>query len=277
MKARYRFNTWNYNIGGPIYIPGKFNRDRQKLFFFWSHELWPLTVPQALTTGTVPNELERKGDFSQSFDTNNRLIVVRDPDTRQAFPGNMIPANRLNSNGAALLNMFPKPNVLRSQISGGNYNYAFQSVQKSPTNSETAKLDYNLSPKDLFAFTFTRRLFGQEGMVQGTRWPQYLENQVNEGWIYILRHQRIFTPTLINEATISFSTRPLYNPPDPASLKANQRETVGFNLGQLYPANNPLGFVPNATFGGVPNPAQMNLDGRTPLDTRINFSCSPII
>src|SRR5262249_53667359 len=25
-KPRYRFNTWNYNVGGPVYIPGKFNR-----------------------------------------------------------------------------------------------------------------------------------------------------------------------------------------------------------------------------------------------------------
>ena len=40
-KPRYRFNTWNYNIGGPIYIPGKFNKNHDKLFFFWSQEFWP--------------------------------------------------------------------------------------------------------------------------------------------------------------------------------------------------------------------------------------------
>ncbi len=40
-KARYRYNTISYTIGGPIYIPGKFNKERNKLFFFWSQELWP--------------------------------------------------------------------------------------------------------------------------------------------------------------------------------------------------------------------------------------------
>ncbi|HBY59703.1 MAG TPA: hypothetical protein DEH78_07755, partial [Solibacterales bacterium] len=35
-KPRYRYNTYSYTIGGPIYIPNTFNRDKQKLFFFWS-------------------------------------------------------------------------------------------------------------------------------------------------------------------------------------------------------------------------------------------------
>lgn len=59
--ARYRYNTWTYNIGGPIYIPGKLNRDRNKLFFFWGHEYWPQTNPATLATITVPTALERAG------------------------------------------------------------------------------------------------------------------------------------------------------------------------------------------------------------------------
>ena len=42
-KSRYRYNTWTYNLGGPVYIPGKFNRNRDRLFFFWSQEFWPRT------------------------------------------------------------------------------------------------------------------------------------------------------------------------------------------------------------------------------------------
>src|SRR5690606_29632799 len=63
-KPRYRFNTWMYNIGGPVYIPGKFNSNRDKLFFFWNQEYWPLKVNQAIQQLTVPTELERAGDFS---------------------------------------------------------------------------------------------------------------------------------------------------------------------------------------------------------------------
>ena len=59
----------------------------------------------------MPSELERRGDFSQSFDTNDRLIVIRDPATGQPFPGNIIPTSRIDANGQALLNLFPVPNA----------------------------------------------------------------------------------------------------------------------------------------------------------------------
>jgi hypothetical protein len=32
-RPLYRFDTWNYQIGGPVYLPGVFNRNRDKLFF----------------------------------------------------------------------------------------------------------------------------------------------------------------------------------------------------------------------------------------------------
>ena len=31
-------NDFGYTLGGPVYIPGVFNEDRKKLFFFWSQE-----------------------------------------------------------------------------------------------------------------------------------------------------------------------------------------------------------------------------------------------
>ena len=34
-KPRYRYRTWTYNVGGPISL-GSFNRNKDKLFFFWS-------------------------------------------------------------------------------------------------------------------------------------------------------------------------------------------------------------------------------------------------
>ena len=34
----FHYNQFGYNIGGPIYIPGKFNKDKNKLFFYWGQE-----------------------------------------------------------------------------------------------------------------------------------------------------------------------------------------------------------------------------------------------
>ena len=101
-KPRYRFNTWNYSIGGPIYIPGKFAKGRDKLFFFWSQEFWPIRSNGALNTVTVPTALERAGDFSQSVDLNSARINIRDPTNGQPFAGNMVPAGRIDASGQAL-------------------------------------------------------------------------------------------------------------------------------------------------------------------------------
>src|SRR6266849_4095783 len=68
-RPRYRYNTLGSNIGGPIHIPGKFNTDKQKLFFFFSQEYLPNLVPNGPRNYTVPTALERAGDFSHTFDS----------------------------------------------------------------------------------------------------------------------------------------------------------------------------------------------------------------
>ncbi len=44
----YRFNEFGYAVGGPVYIPKVFNRNRNKRFFFWSEECAGINTPPAL-------------------------------------------------------------------------------------------------------------------------------------------------------------------------------------------------------------------------------------
>ena len=114
-KPIYRFNTKGVAIGGPIMIPGKFNTSRKKLFFFYNYDGNPSTSgPSTPSTTTLPTALERAGDFSQSFTPGGALIVVRDPVTNAPFPNNIIPSNRINKNGLALLNAMPPSALTRS-------------------------------------------------------------------------------------------------------------------------------------------------------------------
>src|SRR5438105_7425596 len=41
----YKKNDYGYTIGGPIYIPGHYNKEKQKTFFFWSEEWRKDLVP----------------------------------------------------------------------------------------------------------------------------------------------------------------------------------------------------------------------------------------
>src|SRR6266545_1757075 len=73
-KQRYRFNYWGGTIGGPVIIPGTgFNKNRDKLFFFWSQEYLPRLYPTRQGRLTFPTQLERNGDFSKSS------VFIRDP------------------------------------------------------------------------------------------------------------------------------------------------------------------------------------------------------
>lgn len=268
-KARYRYHTWTYNIGGPVYIPDRFNKDRDKLFFFWNQEIWP---QQSLVSGrvTVPTERERAGDFSQSVDLNNALIVVRDPfANRQPFPGNVIPPSRINSDGQALLRVFDPPNFLDRNISKGNYNYIFDTPLSRPNRMTTLRLDANANPNSRISFSYYDYYNKQTGKMgldtAGSNWPQFEKGYFFRGQSFVGRHTWVISPTLISETSIGYTRRPQRNTVIQEALRRNQRDTVGFKAGQFYPQNNPLNIIPNAYFGGVPNAAYLFQEGRFPF------------
>lgn len=159
-RPPYHYDNVGYHVGGPVVLPG-FNVNRDKLFFFWSQEFLPRTNPGSLQERTFPTALERRGDFSQSFDTTGRLITIRDPLTGQPFPGNIIPASRIDANGQALLNLFPLPNATDPNR---QYNYTFQSSFDQPRNDQVGRIDWNVAPGTTF---YSRVNFGYEAYKGG--------------------------------------------------------------------------------------------------------------
>ncbi len=142
-RPEYRYNTFGFSLGGPIYIPRVFNRDRRKLFGFYNLEQLTDRIPGGLTQYMMPTALERTGNFSQTVDTTGKVIPVNDPlNNKTPFPGNIVPANRLDSNGLALLKILPLPNFVNPAITGNTYNYQIQEVQIFPKRSQLFKIDY---------------------------------------------------------------------------------------------------------------------------------------
>src|SRR5579872_1166272 len=60
----YKKNDYGYTIGGPVYIPGVYNKDKDKTFFFWSQEWRKDRVPGQNFNAQVPTNAERAGNFS---------------------------------------------------------------------------------------------------------------------------------------------------------------------------------------------------------------------
>ncbi|HWS54213.1 MAG TPA: TonB-dependent receptor, partial [Pyrinomonadaceae bacterium] len=110
------------NIGGPIYVPNfgeggpRAHSGRDRAFFFIAYERYREALP-APRIVSVPTLLERQGDFSQSAITIYDPLTTRpDPANpgrfiRDPFPGNRIPASRLDPVGLAIAQAFPAPNT----------------------------------------------------------------------------------------------------------------------------------------------------------------------
>lgn len=146
-----RYNQYGFTAGAPIWIPKLFN-GRNKLFWFFSLEQISDSFPEPLYT-SVPTAAERNGDFSallalggvyQIYDPKT-AAVQNGAVTRQPFPGNVIPPNRLNSIAKNYLQFYPAAN--QNILPDGSFNYLANMVRRDNFNGELGRLDYNISDK----------------------------------------------------------------------------------------------------------------------------------
>ncbi len=85
--APLHYNQFGYNLGGPFYIPGKFNTNKSKVFFYWGEEWIKYHFTESGSTVPsnglllVPSTKMRQGDFSELLDTNNPFVTrtIKDP------------------------------------------------------------------------------------------------------------------------------------------------------------------------------------------------------
>jgi hypothetical protein len=266
---RYRFNTWGYNFGGPVYIPKVFPH-KDKLFFFFSQEILPTSTPQNIVQVNVPTQAQRNGDFS------GLSTSIRDPSSGNPFPGNLIPASRIDPNGQKLLSVFPLPN---SNDPRGNY--IFQEVIPATRYNEVYRVDYNVNEKTrLYVRGLNFRLqqsgFNIGGGGSGAPWGELKTTNTfsDDGGVINVVHT--FSPTLVNETSfgVHHSVQSIF-PYDQASLAKLNKAALGMTLPQFFPQLNSLGLVPWSSFGGVPSAASITWDSRFPTksaDTIFDFT-----
>jgi hypothetical protein len=272
-KGRYRYNTLGYNAGGPIYIPGKFNRNKDKLFFFFSQEFQPNTRPGGLRSWNMPTQLERQGDFSQTVQTNGALVVIKDPLSGSAFPGNVIPATRINSDMQKLLSVFPLPNFSDRNVSKGNYNYVLSDSLDNPVRQELLRVDYNPTSKWRTYFRGMDMYVNNSGTASTANTNSWgivqAYNTTNPNVAGNIAY--LASPTLVNELSVGLSRWTEIQAISDSELAKLQRDKLGMKLGQLYPQNNPLNVIPGASFGGgVGTAPSIGFDPRFPMYDIVN-------
>src|SRR5579883_397089 len=105
------WENWGATLGGPVVIPHLYN-GRNKTFFFASTEGYLEDQP-ASGSYSVPTVNELNGNFSGQktiYDPQTNVTNANGTVTRSPFPNNIIPANRINPVGQAILSYLPHPN-----------------------------------------------------------------------------------------------------------------------------------------------------------------------
>jgi len=114
-KPSYRDAQIVASFAGPLRIP-RLLRNGPNMFLGYQRTLDHNASTQS---ALMPTLRERAGDFSRSRNALGQPIQLVDPDSGLPFPGNVIPAGRLSSEAASLLNYYPLPNL----EAGGRFNY----------------------------------------------------------------------------------------------------------------------------------------------------------
>jgi len=151
LKAIDRQSDFGYTFGGPVPL-GRYNKDRNRLFFFFAQEHQQRFNPPANPNQVkVPTELERRGDFSQSTDSTGALYpYIRDyqtnlpcsaSDSRGCFQHQgvlgRIDPSRLYAPGLAILGIYPQPNA-----TGANYNFQSQIASDRDRREDIVRMDW---------------------------------------------------------------------------------------------------------------------------------------
>ncbi|MBO0721527.1 MAG: carboxypeptidase regulatory-like domain-containing protein, partial [Blastocatellia bacterium] len=266
----YRYNFYGYDVSGPVYLP-RFGEGgsplwdgRNKLFFFWGQEYYRQLVPESARNIRVPTAAERAGDFSQTVDGSGNKIYIKDPAlsgpcnaTNQSgcFSDggvlNKIPASRFYSNGQAILNLYPLPNV-----SGRNdFNYTSQRSSEYPRREDILRIDYQVTERTRLNGRFIRnqdeQLFSYGTTTASFNWPLTFTSRKNgPGYTFGFTLNHTFTPTLVNELNYSPSKGGVHI----AMVDDNgTRSFNGINVPLLFPDANPDGILPNFQFDGIAN------------------------
>lgn len=213
-KAGLYWNQPGATVHGPVKIPGLYD-GTDKTFFMYSWEQIRSEVPFPQVY-TVPSALERTGDFSQTRTADGRPVTIYDPTTtrlvngtyvRDAFPGNVIPAGRIDPVARAILQRVPMPNA-----PGLTNNLLV------PENSRADKYDQHVVKVDQ-VLSQSQRFFAR--VVRNKRTevndyaafpaeasPWYQHGRMNVG--FAAEHTAVLSPSLVLSSRVGFIRHDFY-------------------------------------------------------------------
>jgi hypothetical protein len=226
----FKRNTFGGSAGFPVW--------KDRLFLFGDYHGVRETQPLNAESDTVPTPLMRTGNFSELLGTSGITSApsytfcpslypngpngpakfvsgaVYDPLTCAPFPGNVIPAGRLNPAALNYLNAYPQPNA-SGTVNGTENNYVTVRNNITHNNTFDVRADANLNANDrLFArFTYDNSNFNRTSSLPNL--PAGFASGANfvHARGYALGETHTFSPSIINEFRAGYNRYTFANVP----------------------------------------------------------------
>jgi hypothetical protein len=183
-RNELRFNNFGYTLGGPFWIPGFYNRDKTKDFFFASYE-GRREVRGNAAQDNVPTAAERTGDLSALGETS-------------------IPVSQIDPNALAILSRYPLPNAT------GSYNFVVSLPKSTVDNVQLYRWDHNFSDK---AMLMARVMTEHQDLsnINNQLWADDNFPSVSSDWTFsalnsVVKLTNILTPRLVNEFQFGYTS-----------------------------------------------------------------------
>src|ERR1700688_3483990 len=213
----YKKNDYGFTVGGPIFIPGHYNSDKTKTFFFWSEEWRKDIVPGVNFNVIVPSAAERgcpgattianctPGAFGDFTDICN--ISPTDCPTGPGIVNNQVPIDPL---AVPLLAQISMPNTVDSS---GFSRFIASPAQATTWHEDLIRGDENFSSKLHLALRYIHDSWSQvqatPTWTNGASFPTIQNDFTQPSTSMVARLTATASPTLLNEFVFAYSVNHL--------------------------------------------------------------------
>jgi len=252
-KTPLKWNLPGFTFGGPFYIPGHYNTDKSKTFFFWSQG-WARYREGSVITATAPTLRMRQGDFSECDPTSanynviaaSGCVVPTNPVTGLPFPGDVVP---INPNAQDIINgVVPLPNNgIRGYVSAPDVPQDWQ--------QEVGRVDQNINDKTALFLRFTLDSWSET--VTPALWSGASYDSIASPFRVpaknaVLHLTHTFKPTLMNEFILAFNNDAhwISVKAGPGSPSGSILKPSNWSVVPIFPVNATYNVLPGVSVSG---------------------------
>lgn len=257
-RAKSEYNYPGGNIGGPLSFGDSYTRGRDRLFFFVAFESQRQQVDSGSHFTRTYSQAMRNGDFSEllanrgsNLNSVSQLLIPQGhPDAGQPAPNNdMRPY--VTPLGKYFASLYPLPNY---NDPNNLYNYVYSRLEPTDRVDFKSRFDWNISNKTKAYVRVAHESETAEN-ARGVWWapadvvalptPNVGENR---GRSYAGNVVTVLSPSMTNEALVSYSRLTLDNHFKDASLLEQGVQGLTFN--GIFPAGTSSPYLPDDLLHG---------------------------